>query len=428
MAADASTTQKGIELLSQATAADQDKRYPDALQLYQQGIQYLLTAIKYEKNEQLKQILSQRVTEYLARAEALKTFVKAQQEAPPIGAGGGSPSAAGAGTDKYREAMQAAVLAQKPNVHWDDIAGLHAAKEALRETVILPMKFPQLFDKSGPRKPWTGILLYGPPGTGKTELAKAVATEADSTFFTVKTSDLISKWQGDSERLLHALFEAAREKRPAVVFVDEVDSLLPTRNDSVSESIHRFINQFLQEMDGVGQDMTGILVLGATNAPWSIDPAARRRFQKRIYIGLPDAAARLRIFEINLRKAPNALTRDDLRQLANDTEGYSGSDISTVCRDAIMAPVRKVQVATHFKQAVVQDPSGAVRQGFTPCSPGDEGAIEMTWMSLKSHELIEPVITYRDFARSVASTRPTVSQGDLTKINEYTRDFGSDGS
>lgn len=193
---------------------------------------------------------------------------------------------------KLRAGLTGAILAEKPNVKWDDVAGLEGAKASLKEAVILPIKFPHLF--TGKRTPWKGILLYGPPGTGKSYLAKAVATESKSTFFSVSSSDLVSKWQGDSERcvkmsnatsmelisyyrLVKQLFEMAREQKPAIIFIDEVDSLAGTRSESESEGSRRIKTEFLVQMNGVGHDDTGVLVLGATNIPWQLDIGIKRR-------------------------------------------------------------------------------------------------------------------------------------------------------
>merc|ERR1719440_1168968 len=164
-----------------------------------------------------------------------------------------------------KKALAGAIIQDKPNVKWDDVAGLEGAKTSLKEAVILPARFPQLF--TGKRRPWKGILLYGPPGTGKSYLAKAVATEAKSTFFSVSSSDLVSKWQGESEKLVKNLFEMARKRKPAILFIDEIDSLCGARGEGESESSRRIKTEFLVQMQGVGHSHDGILVLGATNTP-----------------------------------------------------------------------------------------------------------------------------------------------------------------
>jgi vacuolar protein-sorting-associated protein 4 len=194
---------------------------------------------------------------------------------------------------------------------------------------------------TGERKPWRGILLYGPPGTGKSFLAKACATEAEGTFFAVSSADLVSKWLGESERLVKQLFKMAREARPAIIFIDEIDSLCGSRSEGENETSRRVKTEFLVQMQGVGNDMEGVLVLGATNVPWELDAAIRRRFEKRIYIPLPDIHARTAMFKLRLGKTPNCLTEDDFFELGKATEGYSGSDVTIVVKEAMMMPVRR---------------------------------------------------------------------------------------
>ena len=248
---------------------------------------------------------------------------------------------------KMMDKIDSAIVIEKPNVAWSDVAGLEVAKEALKEAVIMPVRFPHMF--RGKRKPWRGILLYGPPGTGKSYLAKAVATEANnSTFFSVSSADLMSKWQGESENMVKSLFEKAREHKPSIIFIDEVDSLVSARSDKEDDATKRVKTEILVQMQGVGNDSDGILVLGATNIPWALDSAIRRRFEKRIYIGLPAAPARATMFRLHMGDTKSTLTDQDYEELGAKAEGYSGADIQIVVRDALMQPVRTVQRSTHF--------------------------------------------------------------------------------
>ncbi|CZR64224.1 probable vacuolar sorting protein VPS4 [Phialocephala subalpina] len=327
--------------------------------------------------------------------------------------GGGGKGKEEEGTDpesqKLRNALQGAILQDKPNIRWEDVAGLEGAKEALKEAVILPIKFPHLF--TGKRQPWKGILLYGPPGTGKSYLAKAVATEANSTFFSVSSSDLVSKWMGESERLVKQLFAMARENKPSIIFIDEVDALCGPRGEGESEASRRIKTEMLVQMDGVGRDSKGVLVLGATNIPWQLDAAIRRRFQRRVHISLPDLPARTKMFEISVGSTPCELTGADYRKLGELSEGYSGSDISIAVQDALMQPVTDDGV-----------------EKLTPCSPGDAGAMEMTWTEVDSDKLLEPPLQLKDFIKAVKGARPTVSQEDIKRSEDWTNEFGSEGA
>lgn len=420
---------KGIELIQKAIDLDTATQYEEAYTAYYNGLDYLMLALKYEKNPKSKDLIRAKFTEYLSRAEQLKEHLTTEEEnkknkkdAPVKKASANNSNDDEADDKKLRGALSSAILTEKPNVRWEDIAGLEGAKEALKEAVILPVKFPHLF--TGKRKPLSGILLYGPPGTGKSYLAKAVATEANSTFFSISSSDLVSKWMGESERLVKQLFAMARENKPSIIFIDEVDALTGQRGEGESEASRRIKTELLVQMNGVGNDPSGVLVLGATNIPWQLDSAIRRRFEKRIYIPLPDLASRAKMFELNIGDTPCSLTKEDYRTLGELTEGYSGSDVAVVVKDALMQPIRKIQSATHFKN-VSQDPE---YRRLTPCSPGDKDAVEMSWTDIEASELQEPDLTIKDFLKTIKTSRPTVNEEDLKKQEQFTKDFGQEGN
>lgn len=435
------TLQKAIDLVTRATEEDRNKNYEEALRLYEHGVEYFLHSLKYEaQGDKAKESIRTKCMQYLDRAEKLKEYLKKSKKKPVKATedsksedkksdSGDSDTDSDPEKKKLQSKLEGAIIIEKPNVKWSDVAGLDGAKEALKEAVILPLRFPHLF--TGKRIPWKGILLFGPPGTGKSYLAKAVATEANnSTFFSVSSSDLVSKWLGESEKLVKNLFELARQHKPSIIFIDEVDSLCSSRSDNESESARRIKTEFLVQMQGVGSDNDGILVLGATNIPWVLDSAIRRRFEKRIYIPLPEEQARAIMFKLHLGSTAHSLTEDDFKQLAAATEGYSGADISIVVRDALMQPVRQVQTATHFKRVrgpSPKDPSVIVDDLLTPCSPGDPDAIEMSWMEVEGEKLFEPPVTMKDMRKSLAVTRPTVNEEDMAKLEKFKADFGQEG-
>ncbi|XP_028324221.1 spastin isoform X1 [Gouania willdenowi] len=227
------------------------------------------------------------------------------------------------------------------SVSFEDIAGQKLAKQALQEIVILPALRPELF--TGLRAPARGLLLFGPPGNGKTMLAKAVAAESNATFFNISAASLTSKYMGEGEKLVRALFAVARELQPSVIFIDEVDSLLCERREGEHEASRRLKTEFLIQFDGVqsgGDDR--VLVMGATNRPQELDEAALRRFAKRVYVMLPDEETRFTLLKNLLGKHGNPLSKNDLSQLAKSTAGYSGSDLTSLAKDAALGPIREL--------------------------------------------------------------------------------------
>ncbi|KAI8433954.1 hypothetical protein MSG28_012113 [Choristoneura fumiferana] len=222
-------------------------------------------------------------------------------------------------------------------VSWDDIKGLEAAKSLLMESVVYPVRYPEVF--TGLLEPWRGVLLHGPPGTGKTLLARAVAAESRCTFFNVAPSTIVTKWRGDSERIVKVLFEMASYYAPSIIFVDEVETLASERGGAGEhEASRRLKAQLLTELDGVSGRGGIVFLLANSNMPWEIDPAMLRRLEKRIHIPLPDHKTRAELFTLYLSGAVGA----HVSELASRTEGYSGSDIKLVCKEALMSGVRKM--------------------------------------------------------------------------------------
>uniref|UniRef100_A0A8C6P280 Fidgetin-like protein 1 n=1 Tax=Nothobranchius furzeri TaxID=105023 RepID=A0A8C6P280_NOTFU len=275
------------------------------------------------------------------------------------------------------------------SVSFEDIAGQDLAKQALQEIVILPSLRPELF--TGLRAPARGLLLFGPPGNGKTMLAKAVAAESNATFFNISAASLTSKYVGEGEKLVRALFAVARELQPSVIFIDEVDSLLCERREGEHDASRRLKTEFLIEFDGVqsgGDDR--VLVMGATNRPQELDEAVLRRFAKRVYVALPDEKTRLTLMTNLLGKHGNPLSSSELSCLAKATAGYSGSDLTSLAKDAALGPIRELG----------------------PNQVRNMSASEMRNIKMK------------DFEDSLKRIKPTVSPSTLNMYSKWNKDFG----
>ena len=396
-----------------ANAFVKEEKPEDACKFFKKAKVSLENLLKFDENKYNHPVYEQKKAEIEKKIEELES--KKKKVANKEGGGGGDDNDEDA---KLKQQLEGTLITEMPNVSWDDVAGLEKAKQALKEAVILPIQYPQLFE--GKRQPWKGILLYGPPGTGKSYLAKAAATETKGRFFSISAANIVSKYMGESERLIKALFELARKNKPAVIFIDEIDSVLSARSDGENDATRRLKTEFLIQMQGVGKDDRGILVLGATNIPWGLDPAVRRRFQKKIYISLPESKARKLMVKLNLGDTYNDLTDEQFGILGDLTEGYSGSDIYNLTQDAIYGPLRKCQKATHFKYLD--------KNHIVPCSPSDQGAFKMKINDIPNPEsLVAPVVTFEDFILSLQKMKPTVSKADLERQEQFTKEFGSEG-
>jgi SpoVK/Ycf46/Vps4 family AAA+-type ATPase len=313
-----------VKYAREAIAMDRKGAREEAILNYERAVEILQKLYDLYPNSPQSRIYLQRIKAYRDRISELE--VREDPRADPAQRG--------------RE-FEVNVLPERPSVRWSDIAGLEEAKRAIEEAIVFPAKRPDLFPLGWPR----GILLFGPPGCGKTLLAAAMANEIDAHFICEDAATLMSKWLGESEKNVAKLFERARglsnSGRPVIIFIDEIDSIAGVRLDEVGGEV-RMRNQFLKEMDGVIDKSKNhrIYVVGATNKPWDLDEPFIRRFQKRIYVPLPDREARLGILKILVKDLK--LDGDvDLQRLADLLEGYSGSDIKDLIQTAHMKVIRE---------------------------------------------------------------------------------------
>jgi vacuolar protein-sorting-associated protein 4 len=397
---DSKLYQYAVTTAKEAVALDNQGKFRQAINQYQRAAEILMQFMKFNKNPQMRMLCQKNIEEYVGRAKLLKSHLGGPRarRARPIdttrGVDDSSSDISGVSSEEQEliDMISGTIVTESPKVNWEDIAGLENVKQALREAIVLPIAKPELF--TGARRPWSGILLFGPPGCGKTLLAKAAATECQATFFSASSADLLSKWLGESEKLISALFKIARLRAPSLIFMDEIDSVATKRGEgSESGGERRVKTQLLSEIQGLKSTHDKpLLVLGATNRPWDIDNAMLSRFEKRVQVPLPDMKARSGIFKIHTEGVNTALTEEDFIELAVRSEGYSGRDIANVCREVIMLPIRELDMS---------------------------GLLENSQQEVKVRD-----ITLNDFKKTLKKVKPMTNKSLMKQYNQWALEFG----
>ncbi|MHA2249695.1 MAG: AAA family ATPase [Candidatus Kariarchaeaceae archaeon] len=371
-------------LAEEAVKADNAEKFSDALNMYLQAAEILLEMTKFTSNPRLVETYENRAKEYISRAKVIKPLTQRKKSIRSSKSGGDDEE-----ESEFDESLEGAIVSETPDITLDDVAGLADAKGALREAIVLPLMRPDLF--TGSRQPWRGILLHGPPGCGKTMIAKATAGDVEATFFNISAATLVSKWLGESEKLVKRLYEIAKEKQPSIIFIDEVDSLTQARGEGENDAMRRVKTQLLTSMEGLSSKKGDrVVTVGATNIPWEIDSAFRRRFQRRIFVTLPDFEAREVIFKIN-SKGIDLDPSINFVELGEMTEGYSGSDIANICREAVMTPIRDLD-----NNDLIAD------------------------VSIKARP-----VNHEDYLKALQNVKKSVSKDELQRFEKWDNEFGA---
>ena len=307
-------------------------------------------------------------------------------------------------------------MTEKPTVQMDELAGMNELKQHIMDVFVDPLEFPTMHSGIDPVR---GMLLYGPAGTGKTKLARAVACKLGWAFISAKPSDIFDRYVGESEKAMRRVFEEAAASAPCLVFLDEVDAILGSAQDSESGGQVRgnVIKEFLIQANALGNVAKPVIIIGATNSPWTLEANVRRRLGAAIYVPLPDATGRCELFTLLLRGKHHSLSADDLAAVSAATDGHSGADLERVVADALMAPVRRFKTSTHF----LESPDGT----FTPAAPSDPSAVAREWRTIPEASMRPGPVTLADLCASARLIRPTNTRASLARYAAFTAELGT---
>lgn len=332
----------------------------------------------------------QEASMHYLKASSLSKLLGYTENAQKYGAPG-SPNKNISEGKEIVSSVESLIVIQKPDTKWDDIGNLVEAKTAIKEAIILPF----IKEKPAFVNSTRTILLYGPPGTGKTLLAKAASRTLDSAFFEAEAPSLLSKYYGESSKLFSALFSKAREKQPSIIFMDEIESIALSRDSDIHEATRRVVGQLLAELDGFStKKEDDIIFIGATNRPWDLDNALLSRFQRKIFVPLPDLDARKSIFQIHINGV--GLEGISFEGLSARTENFSGRDISNVCKEAIIGMVREQNPGMH----------------------------ELASKDLENYSLKYRKLTGGDFELAFQKIKKPITVQDLEKFEKWKEQFG----
>mmetsp|Transcript_70133 Transcript_70133/g.195091 ORF Transcript_70133/g.195091 Transcript_70133/m.195091 type:complete len:446 (-) Transcript_70133:58-1395(-) len=436
---------KASAALKAAEHLDCTGKLAEAKEQYVRGAELIALELRHSRNERLKPRLRERLRGVIERAEQIKSELEAT---PRPAAARPSPDLAsaavdataqdGAAPDALMESLRGSIVSEKPNVPWENVAGMDYAKRVLRDATEFPAQFPHLF-RQGRLEPVKGVLLYGPPGTGKTYLAKAVASNSPEscTFLSISSADLVSKWVGESAKLVKTLFTLARRLAPTVVFIDEIDALCSERGAegaAKSESSAQLLAEFLTQMDGCGPATEGTLILAATNHPWALDRAILSRFQKKIHVALPSAENRAAQLQIELRKDRSVLSEAELGVLGQRTSRFSSRDLASLVQAALAECLEEFQSATMWRRLSPHPFDASLDCAYEPVvgssstSAGPVVNIDLAQLRDDARmrtRTVLPAMSLRHFERALTRCKASVSDVDLSRFQEWTDTFGT---